>query len=358
MRLADVCGGRENNLNLIRMCAAAAVLVSHAFPIALGAGTVEPLQLSTGRTLGSTAVAIFFCISGFLIARSFDRSASLVNWTVSRILRLFPGLLVVVLLTVFVLGPLVTEMELGAYFTSPELLTYIFRNMTLAILQYDLPGVFDDNPYGHAINGSLWTLIYEVVCYFGVFAAGIIGVFRSRSIFWALCALYALLYLVAAHPEIYGALHGKLLKLRELSFPFFIGFLFYIFRDQVKLRLDVGIVLGALALAGLAWLGVVEIYILWICYMTFYTGYAIGGAIRRYNELGDYSYGVYIYAFPSQQLAMYLFGDMTPYENMLIAAPMTLVCAVLSWRFIESPALDMRHSISDRVGRILKPSAA
>ena len=63
--LGDVARNRDNNLNLIRMIAALAVLVSHAYPIALGPDAVQPLQRLTGNTLGGLAVAVFFVISGF-----------------------------------------------------------------------------------------------------------------------------------------------------------------------------------------------------------------------------------------------------------------------------------------------------
>lgn len=55
--LGDVCVGRNNNLNLIRMIAAVAVLVSHAWPISLGAGAVQPLErVLAGSTLGTISV--------------------------------------------------------------------------------------------------------------------------------------------------------------------------------------------------------------------------------------------------------------------------------------------------------------
>ena len=81
VRLGELCNGRDNNFNLIRMVAASAVLVSHTFPITLGSGAPEPFEALLDRSLGSLAVMIFFAISGFLIARSFDRSR---DWPTGR----------------------------------------------------------------------------------------------------------------------------------------------------------------------------------------------------------------------------------------------------------------------------------
>ncbi len=82
--LKDVCEGRDNNLNLIRMIAAVGVLVSHAWPLSLGPGTPEPLSAAVGQSLGSLSVLVFFVISGFLIPRSFERQPTLANWLRAR----------------------------------------------------------------------------------------------------------------------------------------------------------------------------------------------------------------------------------------------------------------------------------
>ncbi len=162
--LASYLEGRDNNLNLIRMVAAATVLISHAFPITTGADTVQPLEKQIGLTLGAVAVYVFFIISGFLIPRSFERR-SFTDFAIARILRLFPGLAVVLLLTVLFLGPLATSLPLSDYLSNPKTFAYLPRNLLLASLQYDLPGVFDDMPYPGAINGSLWSLFPEVMCW-------------------------------------------------------------------------------------------------------------------------------------------------------------------------------------------------
>ena len=110
--VGDVSSGRNNNLNLIRAVAAVAVLVSHAYPITLGGKAVEPLRTALGHTLGTLAVFVFFFISGFLIARSFDQKRSLTGFTVARVLRLFPGLLASLLLVMLLLGSATTTLPL------------------------------------------------------------------------------------------------------------------------------------------------------------------------------------------------------------------------------------------------------
>ena len=131
LRIDQLASGRDNNLNLIRMVAAAAVLVSHAWPIALGAGTPEPLSQLTGHSLGSLAVYVFFAVSGFLIMASFDRTRDPVAFLAARTLRLFPALFVSLLLVAFVLGPVVTTLPVAEYLAHPQTLAFVPRNMAL-----------------------------------------------------------------------------------------------------------------------------------------------------------------------------------------------------------------------------------
>lgn len=113
IRLGAVAVGRDNNFNLIRVTAAAAVLVSHAWPIALGPDALQPLQRMIGHTLGELAVFVFFAVSGFFISASFARSAGVIDFIRARVLRLFPCLAVALVLAAFVMGPAVTRMPLA-----------------------------------------------------------------------------------------------------------------------------------------------------------------------------------------------------------------------------------------------------
>ncbi len=147
MILGDRLFTRDNNLNLIRAVAAAAVLVSHAFPIALGPGTPEPFEATAGASLGHMAVLVFFAASGFLITASYQRSATLGTFAAARAARLLPGLAVSVILVAVILGPLVTTLPTATYLADPQTWTFIIRNIVTYPVQYTLPGVFETNPY-------------------------------------------------------------------------------------------------------------------------------------------------------------------------------------------------------------------
>ncbi len=356
--LGDVSAGRDNNLNLIRAIAATLVLVSHAWPIANGVGTIEPLKLATGHTLGSISVFVFFAISGFLITMSFERSSSWVSFMVARVLRLLPGLVVSLLLVALIMGPLVTTLGLLAYYTAPETWTFILRNTTLVFLQFGLPGVFLDNAYPE-VEGSIWTLIYEVICYLGVFALGMLGILRRGVLAAVVFAAYLALWLWSEHT---GIDNTRLAHLQMLSLPFVIGAGLYLLRRFIVLSLPLAGLLWALvwvvAQTPLAGVGYDLMLMLALSYSVFWLGYIPGGPLRAYNRIGDYSYGIYIYAFPLQGLMIWWHGSQTPWENILWALPPTLILSVLSWHLIEGPAMGMKGRVVNGALRLLPPRLA
>lgn len=332
--LGSRTGGRDNNFNLIRLIAAASVLLSHAYPIALGSGAVEPLQgVLQGYSLGGVAVIIFFGISGFLIAKSYDRTASLSRFVVARILRLFPALIVVLLITLIVSALWLTTADSGTFARAAP--SYFFRNVTLYALQYELPGVFTGNPFPKTINGSLWTLNHEVSCYVSVFALGVLGFLANRARMSAALVLFIAAYSINA----YAPLHPRLEALFELAWPFWVGIALYVWRDQVELSTRLaGVLVAATVLSSFTPL-FHEILMITIVYLTFLLAFWRSETLLKFNRIGDYSYGVYIYAFPVQQLCASLFPGMTPLQNIALALPATLFCGAMSWMLVERHAL-------------------
>ncbi|WP_295513094.1 acyltransferase family protein [uncultured Sulfitobacter sp.] len=333
IRLHSAAHGRDNNFNLIRFCAANAVLISHAWPISLGPHSIEPLESTTGHTMGELAVYVFFALSGFLIAGSFERSRSPADFILARMGRLFPGLAASLVFVAFTLGPLVTTLPALDYLSDPNTFSFLARNVTLIAPQYTLPGVFTDLPYP-TVEGSIWTLAHEVACYFGLFILGLTGVLSSRVSFGTVLIFYACL---AALPFDWPP---RLIQLQTLSFPFLVGTIFWVWRGQITLSVPVMLVLVAIA-----WLShetrlAFPTLILALSYTVFWLGYAPSGAAKSFNRFGDYSYGIYIYAFPMQGLAIWLWGPMGPLLNIALSLPMVLLCAVASWHWIERPALD------------------
>lgn len=346
----DLPSGRDNHFNLIRLIAAAAVLVSHSYPLSLGMGSEEPLVLLTGHSLGTAAVYVFFGISGFMIARSFDHRTDIWSFVAARIARIFPGLLVVLGLTVLVLGPLVTQTDLRTYFMSSAVWTYIPRNLSLRFLQYELPQVFSDNVYPGVINGSLWTLFWEVICYGLVVGLGLLGGLQKLR-FAAFLAVY-----VATAVALTVA--GSAGNMVYLSFPFVTGMALYVFRSIVPAGFPAFVavtLLAALLRETVVWQ---LLYGAALAYAALWLGHAKAPRLLWYNRLGDYSYGTYIYAFPVQQWAAWCWPGLSVTEMVALAMPITLILAICSWHWIESPALMRREKLTELFRKYLTPAMA
>jgi len=331
---------RDNNFNLMRMLAALAVLLSHSFPLALGPRAVEPFQASLGMTLGTLAVGIFFTISGYLVTASLVSRPSLADFALARARRIYPGLWVAIALTVFVLGAGFTTLDLDDYLSHPRTWFYVLKNGTLLFGFVDrLPGVFADLPYPGVVNGSLWTLPIEVRLYVALAAvqAALLWWRRRRPgapIGPVLVALAASCVVTVAWQcaESSSAL--------RFSAMFFVGAVLQLYRHRIPFSVP-GLAAGVALLAvgsidtGLFALAFVSAG----AYVVLCLAYLPGGWLRRYNRLGDYSYGLYIYAFPVQQLVVLAMPGIGVAALFAASAAGTLVLAVLSWHLVESPVL-------------------
>jgi peptidoglycan/LPS O-acetylase OafA/YrhL len=333
--------GRDNNFNLLRIIAASAVLVSHAWPLALGQGAIEPLYAATGYKLGTTAVTVFFTVSGFFITKSFENRASLYDFVISRVARIYPAFIIVLILTVLILGPIFSKLSLAAYFSDLRTWTYLPRNFMLVRLQYELPGVFSANPFPGAINGSLWTLFKEVSCYALVVLAGATGFTRPRAFPTILAISVAATFLL---PQSEG---GDLLHAAgTLGLPFALGAAAYVYRRYVPVHWALALALALIAAVLKGAAAYPAMHAVALSYGALWIGFASIPGINAYNRLGDYSYGMYIYAFPVEQMLVASDLASSPIRLVVLSFPITLLFAILSWTWIEAPALAHRHRLA------------
>lgn len=324
---ACVNRGPGAGFDVLRFVAASGVLVSHAFPLT---GLDEPLGRITGGIwdTGAVCVGIFFCASGFLIAMSADRTRSKARFVERRAMRLMPALVTVVIMTVFLLGPLLTTLPLINYFLNSETLRYLGLAAFLPSNGH-LPGVFQDNIYPQAVNGSLWTLRYEAVCYGIIFMIQYFLPYK-RMMYVAVMLLFFML-------EIYLK-PGTLSPYHLFSF-FMVGSIFYIFRDKIPCnwKMMIASVIVLICIMPFSSLAIFSAFP--ICYMTLFAGYA--DIKLPFLSENDLSYGIYLYAFPVQQTVSSLFS--TNYiGNILISWPVTILFAWVSWNMIERNAKSLK----------------
>ena len=177
MRLIQKADSKENNFHFLRFLAAALVIFSHSYP--LSGSKFEPFAwLVQYNTFGGLAVNIFFLISGFLITKSWLDNPNIFQFSMKRILRIMPAFIVAIFFSVFVVGPLVTNLSFKEYIVHPFTKLYLM-NVFMFPIHYNLPGVFVNNPYPNAVNGSLWSLPVELIMYGLVAVLGLLRVFSK-----------------------------------------------------------------------------------------------------------------------------------------------------------------------------------
>lgn len=348
MKLLNFIQGRDNNFNLIRIIAAYAVLVNHSFTLATGRLNAQPFRMTIGMTIGDLAVDIFFLMSGFLVTASLLTRQSTIEFVWARVLRIYPALLTVLLLTVFGLGPLFTKLSMYYYFTDPKLYKYFLKCLTLITgVAFELPGVFVGNPYEKLVNGSLWTLQYEVIMY-AILAIiwallSVMPSFRQRAFKCTIIsgAFLTGIYLILVDFILFG----------HFFYLFFTGSAFFILRDRIILSHSIFIIcLSVLLLATYNTHMLTISYMTTLPYILFYVAYIPSGFIREYNKLGDYSYGVYIYAWPVQQSIAALVPGVSILSMVIISSATTLVFAALSWHLLEKRALNLKgHCVNHTI---------
>lgn len=349
LKLDSRINDRHNNLHLIRMVAASMVLVSHSFPLATGDSQSEPLRQWLGMTPGTIAVDLFFVISGLLVTQSLERRGSVQSFVRARLARIWPGLIVALLLTVLVLGIVMTSLSISDYLGHRQTWKYLLQNLGVIYrAEYVLPGVFDTNLYPRAVNGSLWTLRWEVYSYGLLLLLWLLG---RQWLRWRQAASGAVfLWIVSCVLAVTMTLH--LWSLWERSFEqsppyarlftmFFLGSLAYLLRQRLPLSGRFSLLAGGLLVAALPWQALFGyVYTLCLPWLVIQLAYARLPLLAAYNRLGDYSYGVYIYAFPLQQLVAAIWPGCSVGFLMGVSGLMTLVMAVFSWHCVEKPCLD------------------
>lgn len=330
-----------NNFDFVRLAAAAMVLCSHQYAL-LFRPEPRPFGLFTLGTLG---VLIFFSVSGYLVAQSWDRDPHAWRFAARRFLRIWPGLAVVVMLTVFCVGPVFSRLPLGEYFRSEMTWKYLLQ-LCLQVELY-LPGVFESNPW-HVVNGSLWTIPIEVKWYAILIVAGVCGLLlrRARYVLLAGVLLYAI-YIFG----VFDVQHNPLANFPLPAFGceygcfFCYGVLLQRWRQVWERHPLLTLACLTLLAAALVVLDrqYAAVYVL-LPFAVIGFGSLSTPLLREAGRYGDVSYGIYIYAYMVQQAVIAVIGIRHAYAlSLSVSMAITLACAFASWRLVERPALDLKR---------------
>lgn len=357
-------GGVGPGFDLLRVVLASGVVFWHSFP--LTTGNARMIDETPFWFVVNVFVPMFFAVSGFLVTASAHR-VTVIPYLLNRIARIFPALIAVTLVAALVLGPIATSLPIGDYFRDPLLYRYLLNGV--GILSFELPGVFTTNPFAHAVNGSLWTVRFELAAYAGLAFLMLFGLARAVwpyvLAYLGLVAIAVFLWQTGDGAQGFMPFDAGLLTQGTKVLPYFLlGGLLWLLRGRIpfdgRLAIACALLFPLMGLFGqpawlkqpLFWLGVGPV----LAYLTVWLGLA---RLPRLHILGggDFSYGIYLYHFPILQMLVWSLGIRDWWLLSLVAAPIVLLVAAASWHFIEKPALALRRnwSVAGRQAALSNP---
>lgn len=333
----------QNNYDFLRIFAAFCIIFYHSFALT-GPANQEPLFVFSGGRINFSFIglSIFFCISGYLIARSAVRSPTPVNYLWKRLLRIQPLLAALCFLTIFIVGPFFTELTLKQYFLNGQTYAY-FRNILPVFgIQFTLPGVFV-HLYDNGVNGSLWTLIVEERLYLLMTVVFLYKKDKSKY-FTFLIVLVNVLYLINRY-----FFYGEMLPyLSGAAFFYALMFLnsamLYLSKFRFEKNQFVFIGFGLL----LFFIGIIfpetDMIYFFALPVLVNSIAKIKGKLNYAGKYGDFTYGTYVFSFPVQQILIAK-GVINPYYLFTITAVIVFPLAILSWNYLENPFLSLKRKV-------------
>ncbi|MEU7976220.1 acyltransferase [Micromonospora sp. NPDC049089] len=378
---------QHNAFGVLRLAMACGVIIAHAGPLGFGQHNLGAATFGRQSDLGTLCLYGFFLISGFLITDSALRS-TLRQYVRARLLRVFPGLWACLLVTAFVFAPLAALYENGnldGFWGHPEgPFDYVTTNFLASMEQFPISGLLADTPYGlivggpSAFDGSLWTLRYDLAFY------GIVGILVVTSVLHraprAVLVLTAVCYALvlrdfftaptwSSRPPQHGAIGPfPLLGAFAADWTLMLGFLFLLgaaarlYAHRIPMTRELAVLAGV-ALAGSLWLGgFFAVGLPAFAYLVLFAAVALPKRLSAISRRHDYTYGIYIYGFPVQQMIALLGGARFGMLGYIVLSLLgALLFAVLSWHLVERPALGFKtgsgRARHRRAGRTASPHA-
>lgn len=336
MDISDLLQKKNNNLDLFRIILASGVIFGHTIKLNGHSNYwVDPISLLCPSTYsGALSVKIFFFISGLVVANSCLKHQNLLYFIISRFFRIMPALFFICLITVFIFGPILTSFSTHAYFSSLNSLIYIRDNLIFKT-NYILPGVFENNYLPNTVNGSLWSLKFEVKYYLYLCTLFLIPV-KYRRKYFTLILLIIILY--SFIPEQGGYFQRKNSEIYLLPMSFCLGVI-----------IAINPFISIYYLKYLAWFSFLTFFIFKQTY--FAENFLIIGAcfsilylssskiLLKWKPKYDISYGIYLWGFLVQQTIVNYLGNIYAWVHFFLALSITIIFSFISFLYVEQPAL-------------------
>ena len=335
MTLDEKLHGKNERLNALKFLATMMVIFSHSFALN---GEKEWLSSITFHQIdfGSLAVDIFFFFSGLLISKSLleNKGITFFSFMKRRCLRIIPPLMLVVVICAFILGPIATSESLKSYFTDST--TYLYLLNGIMLLQHNLPGVFTHNIYISTVNGALWTMPVEFLCYILCCLMNKMGLCKKRLatvIFGVSFLGWIVVYQTISNVLIISTMRAGMF--------FLIGVVTYLFKDKIKLNAKLAISVSILIVVSFMARFANYIIVILLPYLFVYWVFGGDKSLSHktfVSQLGRYSYTIYLCGWPTQQMLIHIYGGkMNSYLNFIMSAVISCVGGFIISVISEKP---------------------
>jgi peptidoglycan/LPS O-acetylase OafA/YrhL len=226
----------------------------------------------------------------------------------------------------------------------------------IALRRTEPSGVFLDNPLPCAINGSLWSIPYEFKCYLALILLANFGLLRLYNLRMLglflftifLSVLYPFFSVSSLESGAFTAIAGSPLLWCRI-FPYFLaGIAFYL--SWSSFRFSRRLIAGMLILFALASMFPPAGHIFFpfaVTYLLFWFAFHPWVRFHGWARYGDFSYGIYLYAFPIQQLLVMRIPRIQPMVLFFFAAPLAVLAGIASWHLVEKHFLNIKNRIPD-----------
>ena len=329
--------GISSNVNLCRFLCAALVILCHAYPLTYNT-TDAMARFTNGQcSLGGLAVAILFFFSGLYVTKSMTRRSGVGEYIKARCIRIFPPLILVVLLCILIVGPICTNLSVGSYFANTSTYMYLLNGITIPV--HNLPGVFTSSIYASTVNGSLWTMSIELACYIALLICYKIycksGKKKACLVVLAVVIVagcFGLCILAEKIPAL-GIFSAAVVPI----LAFFIGTAYYIGRNIVTLdwRLGLAGIIILIVAARFPFYNLVLLLVMPYVVLSLTLGTK---QILQKRKLLELSYEMYLLGWPIQQILICnLHIGTSPWTNFLIALPVDILISWLVFQIAEKP---------------------
>lgn len=335
----------NNNFSLIKLIAAFMVIYAHSFGIQPYDGQSDIMVIiSQSIHSGQLAVFIFIFLSGIFITKSIVDNDDVIEFSIKRLVRIWPPL-VVCMIFVICIGGIFTTYSQKDYWTDGQVWNYFFSNIKMIWNEHFLPGVFENHPMG-GMNGSIWFITFQLRMYFLVALFAGFGVFRDRIT--SNIVFMIILVWVMISPETLPLVGSKFELYGHLDFPqytitYCIASLLFLNLKNIKINILHVIIIGLGTIAFKDseimlwyWAAFFIVITLWL---------GTRKVVLKIKIPVDYSYGIYLYAWPTAQLVYELFPMLTSIQSSIVTLIFSMVLAMLSYRFIEIPAINISKKI-------------